>query len=125
MTTLFTHVLDGMVENNKMNDVGFDTWDDAEHAIDTYEDSHTGPEMDIVDITVAKHILNKLIDKEIAEHHARDLWGKWYYDGIKPWHRFIGTVNGVDVVLFDRTVESGLSCEWYFLTGEEEQSQGV
>ncbi len=40
MTTLFTHVLDGMESNNDINNAKFSDWKNADEAIDTYSDSH-------------------------------------------------------------------------------------
>ena len=84
--SLFTHVLDGMVENNKMNDVNFDTWDSAEHAIETYKDSFDG-DYDDDDHRVTVYILDALISRCIdggcggSEESARNSWSLYLEHG--------------------------------------------
>jgi ribosomal protein L16/L10AE len=48
MTTLFKHVLEGIEDNNNINDGSYRDWEDADHAIDTYENSSL-EELDTLD----------------------------------------------------------------------------
>ena len=74
MTTLFNHVLNGMIENNRMHGAEFKDFDGAEHAIEIYGDTFTG---DVGDAERGATVvaLNKIIISNGAEiEQAIEAW---------------------------------------------------
>ena len=74
MTTLFNHVLSGMIENNEMHGAEFKDFDDAEHAIEIYGDTFTA-DVDDVERGATIVALNKIINSNGAEiEQAIEAW---------------------------------------------------
>jgi hypothetical protein len=81
MNTLFKHVLNGMIENNRMHGAEFKDFDDAEHAIEIYANTFVG-DVEEAERQATIVALNKIIKSNGAEIEQAieswnvDVWGQ-------------------------------------------------